>query len=346
MSELGIDDVHQLKWLLLVLVCGAAIVYGFALKDRAMKVFASTNLLNILAPDISRPRQYVKAALVIAAMGAIVFALVGPRFGTYWEDVHQRQLDLVVCLDVSKSMLAEDAGMSRLDRAKDDIKRLLERLDGGLIGVVCFAGRAELTCPLTDDYEFVRLSIDDIGIHSAPLGGTNIGDAIASAAKALGDQKTHRRAIILMTDGEDHGKTAVEQSRKARDQKIQVFAIGIGDESRGGLVPTDKDGQRTYLMYDGQQLWSKMDPAALKAIALAGGGDYEPSRQVNSRQRTLEWIYSERLAPQEERSMKEKRVPRKYARFAWPAALALTLLMIESLMSERRTGSMQRNPSG
>ncbi len=342
MSEFAIDHVHQLKWLLLVLLCAAAFVYGFARKKRAMGAFASVNLLAILAPDVSRPRQYLKAGLLVAAMCSIVFALVGPRFGTYWEDVQQRQLDIVVCLDVSKSMLAEDAGMSRLDRAKDDIKRLLERLHGGLIGIICFAGRAELVCPLTDDYEYVRLAIDDIGIQSAPLGGTNIGEALESAIKALGDQRLHHRAIIVMSDGEDHGKTAVLQAQKAKAQNIEVFAIGIGDENRGGLIPVQEEGRRSFLMHDGEQVWSRLDPTTLKEIAAAGGGEYQPSRQVNSHQRTLEWIYSERLAPKEERSMKEKRVPRKYARFAWPAALALFLLMIESLMSERRTE--QRRP--
>jgi Ca-activated chloride channel family protein len=340
-----IDDVHQLKWLLLVVACAAAMIYGFAMKGRAMKAFASTHLMDFLAPDVSRPRQYVKAAMLLAAMCAIVLALVGPRFGTYWEDVQQRQLDLVVCLDVSKSMLTEDAGMSRLDRAKDDIKRLLDRLGGGMIGIICFAGRAELTCPLTDDYEFVRLSIDDIGIHSAPLGGTNIGEALASAIKALGDRKAHHRAIILMTDGEDHGKTAVANAQKAHKEGIDVYAIGIGDENRGGLIPVDKDGRHTYMMYDGQQLWSKMDPAALKEIAVAGGGEYQPSRQVNSHQRTLEWIYTERLAPKEERTTLEHRRERKYARFAWPAGLALVLLMIESLMGERRTMPTRRDQS-
>lgn len=341
-GEFGIDDANQLKWLLLVLLCAVAAVYGFAMKDRALRAFASLNLLRVLAPDISRPRQYIKTALVLAAMSALVLALVGPRYGKYWEDVQQRQLDLVVCLDVSKSMLAEDAGMSRLDRAKDDIKRLLERLGGGLIGVICFAGRAELVCPLTDDYEFVRLAIDDIGIHSAPLGGTNIGEALAAAQKALGDRKAHHRAVLLMSDGEDHGKTALDQAKKAHEQGIQVFTIGIGDEERGGMIPTEQGGRRTFMEYDGQQLWSKMDPATLKQIALAGGGEYQPSRQVNSRQRTLEWIYSERLVPKEERTTLAKRREVKHARFAWPAVLALALLMIESLMSERRSRSVPR----
>ncbi len=336
MNEFKVDHLDQLKWLALVAGCAAAAVYGFARRRRALRALADEGLLGVLAPDLSRPRQYVRAGMVVLAMAAIVFALIGPRYGAYFEDVQRRQLDLVVCLDVSKSMLAEDAGMSRLDRAKDDVKRLLDRLVGGKIGLVCFAGRAELTCPLTDDYEFYRMALEEVGIHSAPLGGSHLREAIVAAVKTLGDQENRQRAILLMTDGEDHGDGAVEEAKKAFEAGIKVYAIGIGDESRGGLIPIDKDGGRTYLMHDGQQMWSKMDPAALTVIALAGGGEYQPSRQVNSRQRTLDWLYSEKLVAHQQAELKQKQVTRQYPRFAWPTVLALALLAVEPFVSERR----------
>jgi len=339
MDTFRIDDVNQVRWLLLVAAAGLLIVYGFVRTSRAMELFASSMLLGVLAPHVSRPRRYVKAGLLLAAMSAIVVGLMGPRWGMYWEDVQQRQLDLVICLDVSRSMMAEDAGMSRLDRAKDDIKQLLEHMVGGMIGVVAFAGRAELVCPLTDDFQFCRLVLDDVGVHSATLGGTNLGEAISAAVKAFGNRARRQRVIILMSDGEDMGKEALEQARKARELGISVYCIGIGDDQRGGLIPVEKDGQRSYLMYDGQQVWSRMNPETLKAIALAGGREDQPSRQVNSRQRTLEWLYSERLAPSEERTVMQKRRQVYYARAHWFAALALTLLLAETLLSERRSAS-------
>lgn len=343
MNEFAIENLKQLNWLLLVLGCGAVVAYGFAMKARALRVFAEANLLGLLAPHVSRVRQFTKSILVLVAMIAIVLALIGPRYGAYFEEVQRRQLDIIVCLDVSKSMLAEDAGMSRMNRAKDDIKRLLDKLQGGMIGLVAFGGRSELICPLTDDFDFYRLALDDVGVHSAPLGGTNIGDAIETATKALGDRKGHHRAIIVMSDGEDHGEKAIAAAKLAREDQIAVYAIGIGDTEKGALVPMTQDGQRSYLVYDGQQVWSKMDPKTLKAIALAGGGEYHPSGQVNATQRTLEWIYAEKLAPMQEADLRKKQIPSQRPRFAWPAGLALALLMIETLVSERRSTQRERD---
>ena len=336
MTNLHIDNIEHLKWLLLVVGCGLVIVYGFAMKRRALRTFASANLLGGLMPDASLTRQYFKAVILLLAMVLIVLAMIGPRWGAYWADLQQRQLDLVVCLDVSKSMLAEDAGMSRLDRAKDDIKLLADQLGGGMIGLVTFAGRAQLACPLTDDYDFYRLALDDVGVHSAPKGGTDLGRAIAAAVNAFGGGKHRQRAILLLTDGEDHGDTAVEQAKKARDRGAVVYAIGIGDDEQGGLIPLNEDGRRAYLMHDGQQLWSKMDPARLQEIAIAGGGEYHPSGQVTPTQRTLEWVYTEKLAPMEKRSLEQRQEKRHYARFHWFAAVALVLLMLETLVAERR----------
>ena len=343
MNEFVIENLKQLNWLLLVLGCGAAAVYGFAMKQRAMKAFAEANLLGILAPHASRGRQYLKTILVLMAMAAIVLALIGPRYGAYFEEVQRRQLDIIVCLDVSRSMLAEDAGMSRMDRAKDDIKRLLDKIRGGMIGIVAFGGRAELVCPLTDDFDFVRMTLEDIGIHSAPMGGTNIGEAVETATTALGDRKGHHRAIVVMSDGEDHGEEAVAAAKQAREEQIAVYTIGIGDTEKGSLVPITRSGQRSYLMHEGQQVWSKMDPRTLKSIALAGGGEYHPSGQVNATQRTLEWVYSEKLAPMQEADLRRKQIPSQKPRFAWPAGLALALLMIETLISERRPVPRKRD---
>ncbi len=336
MPNLHIDNIEHLKWLLLVVGCGLVFVYGFTMKQRTLRLFASAKLLGHLMPNASPARQYLKASLMLAAMVSIVIAMIGPRWGTYWADLQQRQLDLIVCLDVSKSMLAEDAGMSRLDRAKDDIKLLTDHLGGGMIGLVTFAGRAQLACPLTDDYDFFRLALDDVGIHSAPKGGTDLGRAIEAADKAFGSGGRRQRAILLLTDGEDHGDTAVEQAKLAHGRGAVIYAIGIGDNDQGGLIPLNEDGKRTYLMHEGQQLWSKMDPAKLGEIARAGGGEYHPSGQVTPTQRTLEWVYSEKLAPMEKRSMEQRQEKRHYARFHWFAAVALVLLMLETLVAERR----------
>lgn len=334
--EKYVDKLDHLPWLLLALGAGAVMIYGLSMKRRALRAFAEANMMERLAPGVSWGRQIVKIVLTTIALVLIVLSLLGPRWGTYYEKVHQRQLDLMVCLDVSKSMLAEDAGMSRMDRAKDDIKRLLDRLAGATIGLVTFAGKAELTCPLTDDYEYYRLMLDDVGIHSAPMGGTNLGQAIATARKALGGPRPRDRAIILITDGEDHGASAVMEAGLAQEESIVVYAIGIGDSGQGALVPIQKGGRRTFQQHQGQQVWSKMNPEKLQAIARAGGGEYHESGQVTNRERTLEWIYAQRLAPLQRQAEAEQQVEQRYARFHWFAALALGLLVWEALIRERR----------
>lgn len=338
MNQFGIDHIDRLQWLLLAVACGAVTIYGFVQKGRAMRRFASSDLIGILTPHVSLPRQIVKAVLILCAMVAIVLALVGPRWGRYMAEVRTKNLDMVVCLDVSRSMLAEDAGMSRLDRAKDDIKRLLDELSGGMVGLVTFAGRAELSCPLTDDYEFLRLVLDDVGIHSAPLGGTNLGEAIDTGVQAFANLGRQHRVIMLITDGEDHGRRGAAAAAKARDQGIDVYAIGIGDADRGGLVPVSGGGGPSFLMHEGQQVWSKMDPQTLNEIATAGGtGKYYPSGRINARQRTLEWIYTEKITEDLSDTESGKRAEQLYPRFHWPAAAALVLLVLESLIRERRS---------
>lgn len=343
MDDLKLDNVRQLQWLLLVVACAAMFIYGFAMKAAAMRSFVSARLEPLLAPDASRARQVVRAGLVLGAMVFIIFALTGPRWGTYFDDVQQRRLDLVICLDVSRSMLAEDAGMSRLERAKDDIRRLLDQIGGGMVGLVAFAGRAELVCPLTDDYEYYRLALEDVGVHSVTVGGTNIGEALRAAIKTFGDSSPRQRAIVLMTDGEDHAELAVNEAKRAREAGIAVYAVGIGDDEKGSLIPIDRNGQRTFLKYEDEQVWSKLDPARLKEIVAAGGGEYQPSRQVTPRQRTLEWLYAERLAPKEERTNEDRKVARQYARSHWFSAIALALLLVECFVSERRGGANRRN---
>ncbi|HPF38649.1 MAG TPA: VWA domain-containing protein [Phycisphaerae bacterium] len=330
-----IDRVDHAVWLTLIPIVGVLLVYGLAMRRRSLARFARASLLGFLAPQSSAARRIVKAALLFLAVTCIAVALLGPRWGLQIVPVQKRQLDVVICLDVSRSMLADDAGMSRLDRAKDDIERLLDNVAGGNVGLVTFAGGAELACPLTDDLAFFRLILDDVGIHSAPVGGTNIGKAILAAREAFGPPAARTRAIILMTDGEDHGATAIDEATIAQENDIQVFCVGIGDDKRGGLVPASEKNRRDYVMYNNQQVWSKLDPAKLAAIARAGGGEYHESGQVTNRQRTLEWIYEKKLLPKMERREDDRTETRK-VRYHWFAAAGLALLMLETLIRESR----------
>lgn len=329
------DRLDHAMWLLLLPFVAAFVFYGLLMRRRSLARFAQSALLGFLAPRASMARRITKAVLLLAGITCIAIALLGPRWGLQIVPVQKKQLDVIICLDVSRSMLANDAGMSRLDRAKDDIKRLLDNVAGGNVGLITFAGAAELACPLTDDLEYFRLMLDDVGIHSAPIGGTDLGKALKAAREAFGPKLPRRRAIILMTDGEDHGVEAIDQAKRAEENGINVYCVGIGDDKRGGLVPTSDRNDHDFVMYKQQQVWSKLDPQRLSAIARAGGGEYHASGQVTNRQRTLEWIYANKLLTGMERT-EEKEMETRRVRFHWFAAAGLILLMLETLVRESR----------
>ena len=331
------DRTDHAVWLIVVPAMACFAAYGLIMRGRMLRRFSASAMAGLLAPQYHRARQIVKSILFVSAAALISIALLGPQWGLREVPTQTRQLDILLCLDVSRSMLARDAGMTRLDRAKDDISRLLSRLGGANVGLVTFAGGAELACPLTDDYEFFRLILKEVGIHSAPVGGTRLGTALKAARDALGPRGARDRAIILITDGEDHGTSALDQARAAARSSTVVYCVGVGDEERGGLVPVNaRPGQRNYVTHDGQQVWSKLDPQRLSAIARAGGGEYYPTGQVTDRERTLEWIYSRHLASKLETRQGERQVRARVARFHWFAAAGLMLLMLETLVRESR----------
>ncbi len=331
--ELRLDNLSLLHLLWAVAGLAGLAVYGFERRQRALRTFASANLLGALVPDACFRRHVARAALVLLALALVVGALIGPRWGVYWEDVQRKGVDLMICLDVSRSMSARDVPPSRLERAKQDIRDLLSVLPGDRVGLVVFAGLPVLKCPLTIDYGFYRMVLDDVEVNAASRGGTNLGDAIRVAASSFDDAIRNHKAIVLVSDGEDQESYPVEAAEKAwEEQGIRVFTIGLGDRSQGSRIPTPDGG---YMMHDGQQVWSKMNPECLQQIALAGGGAYVPAGTASI---DLDRIYQEKIATIEKREFEAKKVQRFRARFQYFVAAALALLMIETLMGEVRPG--------
>ena len=167
--DLSFDHPKLLLLLWLLPVLGGVYLWGFAKKRQALQRFATANLLGTLVPAVSVGRQRIKAILVIAATGFLILALTGPRWGTHWEEVERRGVDTIFVLDVSNSMLAEDVAPNRLERAKLDIRDMLTVLAGDRAGLVTFAGKAVLACPLTINYGAFRLALEDVDTRSSPL---------------------------------------------------------------------------------------------------------------------------------------------------------------------------------
>lgn len=335
------EDLHFERpgwlWPGLVCVLAAALffVYRFVQKRRALLRFATANLFGQLMPTVSPSRQVIKAGLTVAAMLCIGSAAMGPRWGTAEKTVRLSGIDIMVVLDVSRSMLAEDAGEPRLERAKQDIRDLLATLEGDQVGLVTFAGKAVLKCALTPDYGFYRLVLDEVGTHSAPFGGTLIGDAVRLAAEHFDDRIKKHKVIIVITDGEDHDSYPVDAARDAYEQRgIRVCTIGIGDPAQGRPIPIKEDGRFVNLTHEGEEVRSKMNPKVLREMATVGGGVFV---DAGLRAIELDKIYQDIISKmdKEQREYEATKIERGQA-WHWLFALtALILLFVEALLPER-----------
>lgn len=331
MGDFSFDHQGLLHLLWALPVLAGVYLWGFARKRAALERFATLNLLGTLVPSVSTARQKIKAALVLAAAGMLIVAMAGPRWGTHYEDVPARGVDIMFVLDVSNSMLAEDVKPSRIDRAKLDIKDMLEVLPGDQVGLITFAGKTSRSCPLTNNYGSFGLALEAVDTRSVPRGGTNIGDALREAAASFTDEVKDHKAIIVISDGGETDESyAVEAAKKAFEEKgIRVFTVGVGDMVEGGRIPVIRDGQRVYMKYQDQEVWTKLDPGILQSMAAVADGGYFS----NTDYREMYQRVRAKVAPREFDSARREM---KYARFHWFAAAALSLLTIETLMTDRK----------
>jgi Ca-activated chloride channel family protein len=220
--------------------------------------------------------RVAKLILVCASAAAIVLAMARPAFNPQHRKIQRTGRDAIFVIDVSRSMLAQDVRPNRLERAKLGIRDVLDAAEGDRIGIIAFAGAAVLRCPLTTDYSFVRLSLEDTGPNSVGRGGTAIGEAIRFAASQLiPDDKAPKdgrsRTIFLITDGEDHESDPVEAARAAGEMGIRIVTMGVGSELSGAPVPVDPNAlpgrPQAHMEHEGREVLSKMDSGILKKVA-------------------------------------------------------------------------------
>jgi Ca-activated chloride channel family protein len=326
-------------WLLFIIpaVLLPAYLWCFWKKATALRVLASIKMLKQINIAVSLKKQILKALLAVCAFAAVVIALTQPRWNPRTQQIEGRGRDVVILLDTSRSMLAEDIRPSRLERAKIEIGDLLEQLAGDRIAIVTFAGSSTIKCPLTQDYAFVRMALADISTESTSRGGTAIGDAIRKATEEVFDKQSREyKDLILITDGEDHDSFPVEAAQKAATEGIRIIAIGLGDEDEGSRIPiTGPDGQKTFLKYKGQEVWSKLDADTLRKVAAATtGGRYigvEPGTTLD-----LGEIYQELVASAAKRQLESATMIAYDERFQIFLAIGIVLLICEVLISERK----------
>lgn len=312
-------------------------VWCFWRKAKTLRILASSEMLKKINTSVSPKKQVFKALLLITAFVVIVTALTEPRWNPQTQKIKRAGRDVVILLDTSRSMLAEDIKPSRLERSKIAVRDLLERLKGDRIAIVTFAGNASVKCPLTQDYAFVRMVLADISTESTSRGGTMIGDAIRKATEEVFDRQSREyKDIILITDGEDHDSFPVQAAEKAATEGIRIIAIGLGDETEGSRIPiTEEDGRKTFLKYNGAEIWSKLDADTLrKVVYTTDGGKYlsvEPGTTLD-----LGEIYTRLIDAAEKRELESATMMKYDEKFQIFLALGIVLIICEAMISERK----------
>jgi Ca-activated chloride channel family protein len=327
----NLDAMHFL-WLLPVLVF--FFVWSHKKRKRDMERFADRELLDELTRSVDKKGQRMKVILISAAVLLIIISLMRPQWGFEWQEVKRSGLDILIAIDTSKSMLAEDVKPSRLERSKLAVRDLIKKLRGDRIGLIAFSGSAFLQCPLTVDYSGFMLSLDSLDVDTIPKGGTSITSAIREALDSYEGGKKKYKVLVIITEGEDHEGRALELAEEAKEKGIKIYAIGIGTKE-GELIPvTDAAGNRMFLKdRQGNVVKTRLDESTLQGIALNTGGSYVKATQTEF---GLTHIYEEKLSKMETREIENKMIKKYEERFQIPLVIALLLLGMELFINVRR----------
>ena len=332
-------------WLLLVLPA-LVLFFWWASRRRQQLLaqFIQARLLSALTIGVSPARRKIRLGCLVSAVALLIIALARPQHGFDLQKVEQRGLDIVVAIDTSKSMLAEDIAPDRLERAKLAALDLMQQARPDRLGLVAFAGDAFLECPLTFDNTAFQQCVQALNVNTLPQGGTAIATAIQTAQTAF-KEGDHFKVLVLFTDGEDNvnSDAALAAARNAAGAGLKIFTVGIGTGEGTLLRITDPNGNSDYIRDpDGNVVKSHLNGTLLQQIAAATGGFYLPLRGAN----TVETLYEQGLAPLPRSEGEERLVRRYHEQFQWPLAAAVLLLLAEMLLPERKKSTVQRPPSG
>ncbi|GAB4147328.1 MAG: hypothetical protein Fur0037_15510 [Planctomycetota bacterium] len=324
MNGLEFSRIGQWPWILLlpvlVLVLWSASarrsrlagIYGAVSADRTLSTAARTALLSLVA--------------------VLSFACwLDPRLGEETVAVERRGLDIVFCLDTSRSMLARDAEPNRLARAIADIRAVLPALkNGDRVALVVFAGRARVWVPLTHDIDSFRELLAEVDANVVPVGGTDIGSALSAAEKLLDPSSRATSVVVVSTDGEDHAKTGQAAAARLGSAGVVVHCVGYGD-ARGSKIAILERGEEVFLKdEEGRDVVSAMDADSLRAMAHGSGGEFV---RADAMALPLLQLYEKRVVPMQKRSYEASEERQKKARYQWVLLPTLVLLMLEMFLS-------------
>ena len=327
-------------WFLLVLPILALIFVSFVYwRKKAVARFGDTGLVQQLIPEFSSGKLWTKFILYLVAMGLVIIGLANPQVGTKLERVERKGVDVIIAVDVSRSMLAEDLTPNRIEVAKRIVAKLIDQLGNDRVGIIVFAGNAYLQVPLTVDYSAAKLLLRTLNTDMVPAQGTALGEAIELASEHFDPEATKFKAMILITDGENHESGAIDAAEKAAEEGVIIHTMGIGSEEGGTIPVFNSRGQRTGVKKDNknQIVNSKLEESALKEISKVTDGRYF---RVKGSQGEVNQILGE-LQNMEKKDFEDRVFTDYEDQFQYFLFPALLLLLIDFFLSERRNRKME-----
>jgi Ca-activated chloride channel family protein len=306
-------------------------------RRRQLAAFADPAHRESLLASHSRLRRALKNSLLFLSLALLGLALARPQWGEIEEEIERKGDDVVFLLDTSKSMLAKDVLPSRIERGKMAMLDFIHKNAGGRVGLVAFAGDAFLQCPLTLDYDAFEDSVRELDTDAVLVPGTDIASALFAGRSAF-EKAERRKVLVLVTDGEDLQRAGVDAAKKIGAEGVTVFAVGVGTAGGGVIQVTGADGSMKPLLDDsGQPVTSRLDEATLRAIAEATGGTY---RRMDGVAGGMADVVSA-LKDSTSKPVAGFRKRRGIDRYQWPLAIAICLLVIESVLRTRRRTAPQ-----
>jgi Ca-activated chloride channel family protein len=332
MLKFGNPHLFHLYWLLPIIVLFFIAIFRY--KSRLLKRLGDEELMKRLTSNVSRKKQIGKVILIIFIFVILIFGLANPQIGTRLEEIKRKGIDIFIAIDISKSMLAEDIAPNRLDKAKHEISSFISQLQGDRVGLIVFSGLAFVQCPLTLDYSAANLFLKDIEAGIIPQPGTAISEAIKTSMSSFTSRELKYKVLVLITDGEDHEGDPLEMAKEASKEGIIIFTIGIGSPQGAPIPEFNQYGAKTGYKKDrdGQIITTKLDVLTLEKIAFETGGKFYIS---TTGEVELERILEE-ISEMEKKELASRKFTQFEDRFQYFIFMALILLIVETLLSERR----------
>ena len=334
-SEFRLEHPKVLWLLILLFLLNAIWVKNKIWKKKAINKFAKLSTLSKIFNGFSNNRSTFKYILFRLAISMLIIAASNPQYGENERTVASKGIDIMIALDISKSMMAEDIidEYNRLDIAKLSIGKLMNELRGDHVGIVVFAGEAYKQLPLTPDYQVAKLFLKNIGTDMISSQGTDIGNAIELCMSSFSEERKNNKAIVIISDGEDHEEMAVKAAKEATEEGVVICTVGMGSE-KGVPIPIVRNGKKIGIKKDKDEstVLTKLNEENLIQIAQAGNGTYTKTRGLNLNLRKI----LDRINEIEKTTLKKDRYSTYDDQFQWFLLPALLLLLLDFLIFEKR----------